>query len=227
MGKSQYDICMEVLKRMDGAGVLSKVILIGSWCLPLYREYYSGENVLSSLRTRDIDFLVSQKTRFEEKINLPKLLEDLGFIEDHDYPAGYIKLIHPELIMEFLVHEKGRGSSKPYPLPFLSMNAQRLRFLDILEEDTITVTIRGIKITLPHPVNFGLHKLIISNRRSNADKKQKDIQAGLSVLNMCIEQGEDKRLYNVYQRISSIQKKKIIALLEEEKSYGILEKLNE
>lgn len=46
-------------------------------------------------------------------------------------------------------------------------------------------------------------------------------------MNMCIEQGEDKRLYNVYQRISSIQKKKIIALLEEEKSYGILEKLNE
>lgn len=169
MGKSQYDICMEVLKRMDGAGVLSKVILIGSWCLPLYREYYSGENVISSLRTRDIDFLVSQKARFEEKINLPKLLEDLGFIEYLDYPAGHIKLIHPELIMEFLVHEKGRGSSKPHPLPFLSMNAQRLRFLDILEEDTITVTISGIKITLPHPVNFGLHKLIISNRRSNAD----------------------------------------------------------
>jgi hypothetical protein len=75
---------------MHNAGILSNVILIGSWCLPLYKEYYSGDNAMHTLRTRDIDFLVSQKARFREKVDLPRLLEDLGFIQDYDYPEGYV-----------------------------------------------------------------------------------------------------------------------------------------
>jgi hypothetical protein len=224
--KSQYEIFMEVLRRLDKEGVLSKVILIGSWCLPLYKYYYSGSDTMTALRTRDIDFLVSQKTNFKEKTNLPKLLEDLGFIENINYPEGLVKLIHPELIMEFLVSDKGKGSSKPYPLPFLSMNAQRLRFLDLLEENTIVVIVNGIKINVPHPVNFGLHKLIISSRRKDEDKRLKDIEAGLSVLDLCIDNKERKKLYEVFQKISQKQKKKILELLGKEKSYNTLEILN-
>lgn len=211
---------------MNDAGVLSKVILIGSWCLPLYKEYYSGENAMSALRTRDIDFLVSQKTKFEEKVNLPKMLEDMGFIEEYKYPEGLVKLIHPELIMEFLVHKKGRGSSKPFPLPFLSMNAQRLRFLDLLEENTIEVIFNGIKIIVPHPVNFGLHKLIISNRRKNEEKSIKDLQAGLSVLNLCVENKEEEKIQEVFKHILQKQQKGIIELLAHEKAYKILDVIN-
>ena len=112
-------------------GVLSKLILVGSWCLPLYRNYYSGESTLTALRTRDIDFFIPKKIQLKEKVDLPKLFEDLGFIEEYKYPQGFVKLVHPELIMEFLVAEKGRGSEEPYPLPFLSMNAQRLRFTQL------------------------------------------------------------------------------------------------
>ena len=97
--KNQYDLFMEVLRRLDSAGVLSKVVLIGSWCLPLYRDHYSGDNTLTTLRTRDIDFLVSRKEKMKEKIDLPKLFEDLGFIEDCKYPQGFSRLVHPELIM--------------------------------------------------------------------------------------------------------------------------------
>jgi hypothetical protein len=202
------------------------VILIGSWCLPIYKEYYSGDSAMSVIRTRDIDFLVSQKTKFEEKVNLPKMLEDMGFIEEYRYPEGLVKLIHPELIMEFLVHEKGRGSSKPYPLPFLSMNAQGLRFLDLLEENTFEVIFNGIKITVPHPVNFDLHKLIISTRRKNEEKSIKDLQAGLSVLNLCIENKEEEKIQEVFKHILQKQQRGIIVLLEQEKAYNILDILN-
>ena len=95
---------------------------------------------------------------------------------------GHVRLIHPELIIEFLVPEMGRGTSKPYPLPELGMNAQRLRLLDLLERDTIIVEVSGLAVNLPHPVNFGLHKIMVSSRRTNVDKKAKDIQAGLEVL---------------------------------------------
>lgn len=164
MDKNQYDLFLEILKRLDSAGILSKVILIGSWCLPLYREHYSGQSNLTTLRTRDIDFLISRKIKIKEEVDLPKLFEDLGFIEDYKYPQGYVQLVHPELIMEFLVAEKGKGSDEPYPLPFLSMNAQRLRFIDLLEQNIISIHINGIEVKVPHPINFGFHKLIISSR---------------------------------------------------------------
>jgi len=45
------------------------------------------------------------------------MLKDLGFIEDF-HRKGLIRLNHPELIIEFLVPEKGRGRDTPYPLHF-------------------------------------------------------------------------------------------------------------
>ena len=182
MDKRQYNICLEVLRRLEGSGILPKLAIIGSWCLPLYRDFYFCDHEVSTLRTRDIDFLVSRDIKFNNKVDLPTLLEDLGFILDHSYPEGYMKLIHPELIIEFLVPETGRGTTKPYPLPELSMNAQRLRFLELLESDKIIVDFNGLKVTLPHPVNFGLHKIVVSSRRKSAEKKAKDIEAELEVL---------------------------------------------
>ena len=54
--------------------------------------------------------------------NVPAMMEDLGFIADFCYPEGYMRLNHPELILEFLVPEQGRGSDKPYPLPQLQIS---------------------------------------------------------------------------------------------------------
>ena len=79
---------------------------------------------------------------------------------------------------------------------------------------------------MPHPVNFGLHKLIISFRRKNKDKRLKDIEAGLSVLNLSIENEGENKLKEVFQKTSQKQRRKILELLEREKSYKILEILN-
>lgn len=225
MDRNQSDLFLEILRRLDKEGILSKIILIGSWCLPLYREYYSGKSNLTTLRTRDIDFLVSRKRQIVEKVDLPKLLEDLGFVEDYKFPQGHVRLVHPELIMEFLVGEKGRSSNKPYPLPALSMNAQRLRFMDLLEHNTISILINGIQVIIPHPANYGFHKLIISLRRKDEEKKNKDVEAGLSVLYMCLENEGNENLIETYKSVSIKQKKNIIKLLEGEKEYIVLDLL--
>ena len=226
MDKIQSELFLEILRRLDNTGILSRIILIGSWCLPIYRHYYSRESNLTTLRTRDIDFLVSRKEEIKEKVDLPKLLEDLGFIEDYKFPQGHIRLVHPELIMEFLVEERGRGSEEPYPLPFLSMNAQKIRLLGMLEENTVTVEFNGIEVRLPHPVNYGFHKLIISSRRRNEDKKQKDIDTGLSVLHMCRENEVGNILAEVYEHIPQKQKKSIIKIINDEKEYDLLRMLD-
>jgi len=224
--RNQYDICLEVLRRLDNSGILPKIILIGSWCLPLYRDFYSSDDEISALRTRDIDFLVSRNTKFSNKVDLPALLENLGFILDHSFPEGYVKLIHPELIIEFLVPEIGRGSSKPYPLPELGMNAQRLRFLELLERDTIIVDFSGLKVTLPHPVNFGLHKIIVSSRRTNTDKTAKDVQAGLEVLRLCVDNMDAPRIIELFGNISQKQRKAVIQSLDSNEAEDILKIVN-
>jgi len=54
-----YDLFFEVLKRFQNADILDKVIVMKSWCICFYKEYFSNIKYSSSIRTRDSDFLVS------------------------------------------------------------------------------------------------------------------------------------------------------------------------
>ena len=53
-----YDLCLEVLERLQKSGILDGMIIIGSWCQYFYKTYFSKVDYSSSIRTRDIDFLV-------------------------------------------------------------------------------------------------------------------------------------------------------------------------
>ena len=162
MESSQYKLCVKVLKRLDSSGILKHLVLVGSWCVPFYKEYFSEVEYATSITTRDIDFFVPLPLVTKNKIDIEKLLDGLGFVIDFKGSEGYIKLCHPELILEFLVTEKGVGSNKPYKLDQLGINAQPLRFLNLLTAKLIKVMVEGVRINLPHPALFALHKLIVS-----------------------------------------------------------------
>jgi len=51
--KSQYELCVEVLHRLDKAGILKNVVLVGSWCTLFYKEFFSRTKYMVSLKTRD------------------------------------------------------------------------------------------------------------------------------------------------------------------------------
>ena len=57
--------------------------------------------------------------------------------------------MHPELIVEFLVHEKGKGTDRPVKIPPLGVNAQALRYLNFLLENTVTAEYEGILAKVP------------------------------------------------------------------------------
>ena len=105
------------------------------------------------------------------------------------------------------------------------MNAQRLRFLELLESDKIIVDFNGLKVTLPHPVNFGLHKIVVSSRRKSAEKKAKDIEAGLEVLRLCVDNMDERKLVKLFKNISEKQRKKVIKTLKDNKAEDILRRL--
>ncbi|MDP8216181.1 MAG: GSU2403 family nucleotidyltransferase fold protein [Candidatus Kaelpia imicola] len=172
------------------------------------------------------DFLIPTPSKIKVGTNIPRLLKDLGFIVGFKGREGYIQLEHPDLIVEFLVPEKGYGLNKPYQLPQFGLNAQALRFLNLLIQDTIKVKIEGAEITLPHSANFALHKLIILQRRTKEERIIKDRSTAIEILRALISKGETviiKCLFNsmipkwqnkVIKGLKEIQEKEILNLLD-------------
>lgn len=214
MEKNQYKLCGEVLRRLEQANVLQHLIIIGSWCVPFYEDYFSGIDYRPSIRTRDIDFLIPRPAALRTSADLEDLLKDLGFIIGFKGEHGVMKLEHPDLVIEFLVPERGKGSNKPVPLPNLHFNAQALRFLNFLTPGTIKVHVDSVPVKLPHPANFALHKLIVSQRRTNKDKMTKDRDTAIMILKALIEKRESVRIKAAFQSAPRGWQQKIIKGLE-------------
>jgi hypothetical protein len=220
--KNQYELCVKVLKRLEKAGVLKDVILIGSWCIPFYEEYFVGIKYISTIKTRDVDFLIPNPRGIKVNVNIPELLKDLGFIIGYRGAKGYIKLEHPDLVVEFLSPEKGRGTDRPIPLPKLGVNAVALRFLSLLTDNVIKVKVEDSEVLLPHPANFALHKLIIFQRRLKEDKAIKDRNAAVEILKALITKGEAVTIKHVFNSMLPKWQKKVVKGLEEAREKDIL-----
>lgn len=223
MEKKQYELCLEVLRRLSRVRVLNNIVLIGSWCIPFYKEYFAKAKYVPSIKTRDIDFLIPVPSRIKKKVDIPKLVKDLGFVIGFKGPQGYIRLEHPKLFIEFLVPEKGEGTDKPYPLPKLGVNAVALRFLNFLSDNTINVKVEDFYLTLPHPANFSLHKLIVFQRRIRKDKAIKDRNIAIRILKALINRGEGNIINEVFDSVPQKWQKKIVKGLEEAKEKEILD----
>jgi len=192
-----------------------------------YKEYFSDVPYVRQavLTTRDIDFLIEDPRKIKKKVDVPDLLKDLGFVTVFKGAQGYLKLDHPDLILEFLVPEKGRGMDKPYPLSQLGMNAVALRFLGFLSSNIIKVKVDDFYVTVPHPANFALHKLIISKRRIREEKGLKDKNAALGVLNALIKKGQEKIVKEVFGSVPVTWQKRItnnLKAMDEQKILDIL-----
>ncbi len=224
MEKKQYELCLEILRRFNKAGILKDFILIGSWSAYFYNEYFAGTPYLdrAALKTRDIDFLIDNPAKIKHEVNVPELLSDLGFVIIYKGNKGYIKLEHPDLLLEFLVIEKGRGTDKPFPLPKLGINAVALRFLSFLSANTIKVKVEDFYITLPHPANFALHKLIIFQRRLKEDKAVKDRNIAIEILKSLIEKGESSVIKQVFDTIPRKWQARVIKGLNKSEDKDIL-----
>ncbi|MCD6384336.1 hypothetical protein J7M23_01025 [Candidatus Sumerlaeota bacterium] len=222
MEKTQYELCIEVLRRFARKGILNHIILIGSGCIPFYKEYFQGVKHLPTLRTRDIDFLVPAPSKLRLKVDIPELLKDLAFVVGFKAPEGFIRLEHPELIIDFLVPEKGKGLNKPFPLPQLGINAQPLRFLNLLSKNTIQFKTEGFTLKLPHPANFALHKLLISSRRHIQEKAIKDRNAAIQILKALMYKGESNIIKNVFDELPQKWQRQIIRSLETAQEQEVL-----
>ena len=214
MEKKTYDLCLKVLKIFNKADLLKHIILIGSWSIYFYKNYFNSESYSTFIRTRDIDFLIPLPFRLNKDIEIFKLIENLGFVVGHKGIKGYIELKHPDLTIEFLVPERGRGTDKPYKIPQLGINAVALRYLDFLASNTIVIKFDDLRIRLPHPAAYALHKFIIFKRRSKIDKHDRDIEGALRVFRALIKNNEHIAIKHVFAKMHSKWQKTVIKNLE-------------
>jgi hypothetical protein len=133
------------------------------------------------LKTLDIDFLITRPFLSRKTFDLEPLLQPLGFTRHHN-SDGSVYFQHPELKLEFLTPETGKGDEKPIRVKQLGLNPVSLRFLNMLFDDPIRLKEGGVSLNVPNPRDYCLHKLIIGQRRKNVAKRLKDIEHAVYVL---------------------------------------------
>jgi hypothetical protein len=206
-------LCASVLRCLDDAGVLPGVVIVGSWCVLFYERYFNTPEYRASIRTRDLDIAIPLPPRFGRKVDLADQLGELGFVVDFKGREGYIRFLHPDLIVEFLVPERGQGTSKPFDVPKLGVNAQPLRFLDLLLDNTVSVPFQSISVRLPHPACFALHKLLISGRRHN-EKAERARDQAAAVMRALHGTGQDARLRSVFAALPQKWQAQVMRAIE-------------
>ena len=178
------NLFQQILEVFDKLGLWDDgVELIGSWSFLLYQRHCGVPPY--PLRTQDVDFLVPRIYPRKEAVDLAGSLAPLGFRVDFA-PHGAITFIHPDLKIEFLTPERGKGDRPTLTIKPLGVKAVQLRFLDMLFDHPLLVREGSIEVRIPNPMNFCIHKLIIAQRRAKPDKAAKDIEQAVylfSILN--------------------------------------------
>ncbi|MFH1452564.1 MAG: GSU2403 family nucleotidyltransferase fold protein [Armatimonadota bacterium] len=187
------------------------VELIGSWCFHLYQKHLGAKSF--PLRTQDVDFLIPNPFRGKEHLDFIKQLKGLGFYSDFN-KDGSLFLWNEELKVEFITPEKGRGADAAIRIKKLGFNAIPLRYVNLLLEKPILIEEDGIKVLVPNPNNFCLHKLIIASRRRKIDKSLKDLQQAVCT-SVIVDARETQK---IFKSLPDKWKKAILKMLEKAKT---------
>jgi len=202
------DLVQQILKVFSDYDLFNEgVELIGSWCFHLYQKHLGARRF--PLRTLDIDFLLPHPYRGKEHKGFIDRLEGLGFRSEFN-SDGSLFLWNAELKIEFIVPERGRGIESSVENRQLGLRAMPLRFVGMLLEEPIIVEENGVKVRIPDPSHFCIHKLILASRRKESDKKLKDLEQALLTFAIA----EPKKLQKIFRSLPEKWRKSAISILE-------------
>jgi hypothetical protein len=165
---------LKVLKLLSDNDALGHVIVIGSWAEYLYQNTGLIPSGTTALRTLDIDFLVKNMRLPHPPINFERVAREAGYAVENHFMFGTTRIITASrLEIEFLIDQKGAGAEPVYETA-IGVTAQALRGLNLLLRHTAEVEYLGIKVTVPIPEVYVIHKIIINAGRNKDYKREKD-----------------------------------------------------
>lgn len=212
----QTKLALDVLRTLQSVNALRDIVLIGSWCQVFYSRLFDTDE-LSILRTSDIDLLIPQNLKTKNNVDIGKLFENLGFSLNCEL-SGLIKYDHEELEIQFLTNEKGPGKSPPiYEIKPYHINAEGLRYVDILFENTFDFDYDDLIVRLPTPEIFTLQKILISEERKKQGDREKDLKSASEIGDLCLNDPERIIIINeLFTKMPSKWKKKISRIVFKE-----------
>jgi len=213
----------QILSKFTKIGLWeSGIEIIGSWCFLIYQKHLPLEKY--PLKTQDIDILIPLPYT-GKAFDFSSFFREIGFSE-HFNPDGSMFFSAPSLKVEFLAPQKGKGDKSSQFIKDLSVTPQLLRFVDILLKETLLIRIsRNIKVKLPSPSSFFLHKLLISTRSKRKEKKEKDLRQAIYIGKFVImDAGEKDKLLNQWRDFSNSWKARVKKALVQSRDILPLEK---
>ena len=184
------DLFFRLIRKLDAGGVLQRIVLIGSWALPVYRCYFDDDPEIPLLRTTDVDFLIGKPPRITSTFDVHGALSELGFEPEWAAYGGYCKYVHIDMEVEFLIPEQGAGENHAVAVDQLNVVAQPLRYLTLAYDRSMVVLFRGFRIRVPEPEAFVLLKLLVLPRRKDNAKTAKDAQTAKALGEFLINRPE-------------------------------------
>ncbi|MCP3900982.1 MAG: hypothetical protein GY707_14855 [Desulfobacteraceae bacterium] len=214
--EEKYKLLSVVLKELQEKGVLDGLVIVGSWCQYYYKILFDNAPEIPLLRTMDVDFLVPNPSKFKNKVDVSGLLNQLGFDSDHDYIAGLVKYVHPDLEIQFLTPELGRTKDKPYEIKKLNINAEGLTYMKMLQDYKFKMNHNGVSVWLPTPEAFCLHKILISKKRKKLAKQEKDLMSAKNIGELCLEyETHRENLKAIYDHMPKKWQKTVVSILKQ------------
>ncbi|MDJ0763660.1 MAG: GSU2403 family nucleotidyltransferase fold protein [Myxococcota bacterium] len=195
----KYSLLLSVLRSLQEQEVLKHFVLVGSWCLSVYRYMYDDSTLIPATRTMDADILIPRRLPSRLQVDIQGLMEDNGFITQADYPSGFHRFVHPDLNIEFLTEAGAKSDVSVHRFKQLGITVQELRYMSIPLQYKMPVRIEDIDLTIPEPEAFTLHKLIVCGLRKDTEKAAKDLEAAAGLM-MFFEDKENhmNRLWEIY-----------------------------
>ncbi len=191
----------KILRMLERGGVfLAGGVLVGT---PAFRVHGPQLGVAweGQFATRDVDIAIENSLPVAVRphpIDLKAILEEsgMGFIEvpmlNPKQPSTSFKMRGGEFHVELLTPERGKPSNGPIKISTFKTVAEPLRYLDYLIESPQPAVVPfgiGVRVNVPDPGRFAIHKLVISQRRpmALAAKSTKDINQAQQLLEALID----------------------------------------
>lgn len=116
----------------------------------------------------------------------------MGFEQEWSLQGDFCKYVHPDLEVEFLIPEYGRGKARSVAIPTLGIRAQPLRFLSLAYQRSMCVSYHGHNIRVPEPEAFVLLKLLTLPRRKESEKRMKDAYTARTLGEFLIKRNDQR-----------------------------------
>ena len=173
-----------VIEALAGAGLFDRgTVLIGTTAYQIYPMLVGAVLSTGTLTTLDAD-LAMTRVAIGQMTRLPAMADILKGVDptfearlhrDHKYPFTFMS--GSSFVVDVLT-TAGRSDGAVL-IKGLACGAQPLKYLDYLIEDpvsTVALVGSGVRVKVPQPARYALHKLVVAQKRTPGSPKiPKDI----------------------------------------------------